>query len=102
MISETMLMWIGTIGLLTTFGGLFRSVPRHRAGEGSLVGLLAFGLAFLFFAVFTIHATAYLQLIGGGVTQLGNTPSLMLVGIVGAVLNLLLLFDAAMRVIGDG
>jgi len=56
-------------------------------------------MGFLFYAIFTLHATAYLQLIGSGVVQQVNTPSLMLVGIVGAALHLLLLFDAAMRVI---
>jgi len=102
MITKTMLMWIGTVGLLSTFGGLYVSVPRHRAGQSSLTGLFAFGMGFLFYGIFTLHATAYLQLIGSGVVQQVNTPSLMLVGIVGAALNLLLLFDAAMRVIGDG
>jgi len=97
MIEQTTLLWIGTVALIATFGGLAISVPRFRNGEPSLIGVIAYGFALMFWGLFTLHSTGYIQTIGGGVTLKNSASSLTVVGMIGAILSVLLLFDAALN-----
>lgn len=99
MIANTTLMWVGTVALVSTFGGLLVSVPRYREGESSLIGIIAYGMSMLFWFLFTLHSTSYMRSLGSGISQDVSTPSFLVVGIIGALLCLVLLFDAALRAI---
>lgn len=101
MIQAVTLMWLGTLGLATLFVGMLRGVSEYRAGRSSLVAVLAFAWSLVLFGLFALHASGYLQLIGSGVTQRAATPSLVVLGVLGAATALLLLVDSAYRVIGD-
>jgi hypothetical protein len=102
MIQSLTLMWLGSMGLLTLFGGMIVALRQYQRNESSLVGVIAFAYALLFWALFSMHSTGYLQLIGSGVTQRADTPSFLIIGLIGAVTCLLLLLDGAMRVIRNG
>jgi len=97
MIEQTTLLWIGTVALLSTFGGLAISVPRFQQGETSLIGIMAYGFSLMFWGLFTLHSTGYIQTIGGGVTLKNSASSLTVVGMIGAILSVVLLLDAALR-----
>jgi len=99
MIEQLLLMWVGTMAIGLTFGGLTVAVPEYDNNEGSLVGIIAFAFAFMFWALFTLHSTGYMVVLGSGVSMQNNAGSLMIVGIIGGLTTLLLLFDAAMRTI---
>jgi len=102
MISRLFLLWAATVALVLTFGGLYASVPRHRVGESSLMGVIAFAMSLLFWALFALNATQYVRLIGGGVIEQASTNGFMVVGLIGAILTFLLLLDATMRVLDIG
>lgn len=97
MISEMAVMWIGTVALITTFGGVAVSVNRYQQGESSLLGLIAYGFALMFWILFTLHSTQFVRSLGSGVVQTASEPSMMVVGIIGTLLSIVLLFDGAMR-----
>jgi len=99
MIGEITVMWLGTVSLVTTLGGILVSVNRYRQNDTSLTGLIMFGFALIFWILFTIHATSYARSLGSGVQYNVSTPSFMAVGIIGVLLSIVLLFDAALRTI---
>lgn len=99
MITSGTLMWLGTVALLLTFGGLRLAIPKYDAGGASLEGLLAFAMALVAWALFALHASGYAQLIGSGVVQRASTPSLMVMGVIGGALAALLLVDSVFRVL---
>jgi len=99
MIGETTVMWVGTVALAMTFVGVSVSVPRYRENESSLMGLIAYAFGFLFWILFTLHSTQFIRTLGSGVSQTASAPSFMVVGLIGVLLSILLLFDGAMRAI---
>lgn len=99
MIEQLTLLWLGSVALGATFGGLLVSVPRYRVGEDSLPGLIAFVFGLMFWALFTMHAMGFMVISGGTETTV-VAESLAIPGAIGAVTCLLLLFDAAFRALG--
>lgn len=99
MITSGTLLWLGTVALATMLFGLAFAVPRYHGNgdtSGVLMGTITFAMSMLFWALYSLHATNYLQL--GGANTLNNSAgSLAVVGIIGGVLALVLLFDAAIR-----
>jgi len=99
MIAQLALLWIGTVALGLTFGGLTRAVPRYQRNEASLMALVAFAFGVLFWGLFALHSTNYIRLIGGGVTARTSAESLAVVGVIGTILSVLLVLDGAFRLI---
>lgn len=98
MIENFTLMWIGTVAIIVTLFGVYTTEARN--GESSLASLISFGIGLMFWALLTIHSTGYLQSMGQDALA-QSTQSLTVVGIIGMVLTIALLFDAALRTIGD-
>jgi len=96
-ITSGTLVWLGTVALVLTFGGLRLALPKYERGDGSLEGLLAFAMALVAWALFALHASGYRQLVGGGVTERVATPSLMVMGVIGGALAALLVVDSVFR-----
>lgn len=101
MISENVLMWIGTIAVITLLYGLRTAVPRIRGGEVALEGIISYGISFALWILFTIHSTAYLKNLGGGVQAEITTRSFTIFGLIATVLAFILLFDATIRTLKD-
>lgn len=99
MIKATALYWLGSTGVVLLFIGLYQSAPAWRQGDASISGTLAFAFGMGFWALFAIHSTGYLQLIGSGVVQEVSTPSFMIIGVIGAAACLLLLVQGSMQVV---
>lgn len=99
MIEETTVMWVGTVALVMTVFGVRVSVARYRDNESSLMGLISFGFALLFWILFTLHSTQFVRDLGSGVVATASAPSFMAVGIIGVLLSIVLLFDGAMRAV---
>lgn len=100
MITSTTLIWVGTMALLTLLYGLRTAVPQIQAGEVSLEGIIAYASSLVFWLLFSLHSSGYIQTIGSGVVNQVNTFSFAVIGLIMAFLCLILLFDASMRVIG--
>lgn len=101
MIGEITVMWLGTVALTTAIGGMAVSVRRYKQAESSLTGLIMYGFSLLFWILFTLHSTGYVRSLGSGVAESVTTPSFMVVGIIGSILTVVLLFDGALRAIRD-
>lgn len=94
MISETVLLWIGTIALLTDYAGVARaSDSKSRA--------LAFVFSLAFWLAFTMNALAYIHTSGGTVYR-HSSRALGLIGLFATAITLLLLVEAAFTAIKEG
>jgi len=99
MIGSITLIWLGTMAVALTFGAMIVAVPRYQVGEASLPGTLGFGFGFLFWILFALHSTSYVRPLGDGSTETVATQSLTVAALLGAIITLVLLFDAAMRIL---
>jgi len=100
MIEQPVLLWAGTVALLSTFGGLAVSVPRYRENEASFMGLIAYTFGLMFWLLYTINAFNYHVVADNGELLARGDVGLALVGAVGSVLAVVLLLDGAMRTLG--
>lgn len=98
MIGQVELLWLGSIGIILLFGGLLMAVPRYQIGESSLPGFIAFGFSLPFWSFFTIHSLGYMVYDGGSALT-RSASSLAVIGVLGAIVSVLLLFDGAMRML---
>lgn len=87
MISETVLLWLGTMALLVDYAGLARA--ENKASEG-----IAYAFAFVLWLAFTMNALSY-QVYSGGTALTANTQSLWLLGVLGTIATLVLLVATA-------
>lgn len=86
MISETVLLWLGTMALLVNYTGL----ARAETDESKVI---AFVFALVMWLAFTMNALSY-QTYSGGTTIPVSSQSLWLLGILGVVGTIVLLIDA--------
>lgn len=93
MISETVLLWVGTMALVIDYVALARADNR-------LSTIIAHVFALLFWIVFTISALNY-QAVSGGTTIDMSAQPLALIGFIGAVVTLILLVEVAFGAITD-
>lgn len=100
MVAQLALLWVGSVALACMFGGLVVSVPAYKRGEGSLAGVFGFGFGLLFWALFALHSNGYTIAVDAGQISMA-TRSFTIAGVIGALVCLVLLFDAAMRSIGN-
>lgn len=87
MISETVLLWLGTIALLVNYAGLARA--ENKASEG-----IAYAFAFVLWLTFTMNALSY-QVFSGGSALAAGSQSLWVLGILGTIATLVLLVATA-------
>lgn len=87
MISETVLLWLGTFGLLVDYIGIAKA-------ENRLSAIICYVFALLFWIVFTISSLNY-QTVSGGVGIETSSQSLALIGLVAAVTTIVLLVAVA-------
>lgn len=99
MSSQLVLVWLGSVALISTFGGLVASVPQYRNGDGSLTGLIAYAFGLMFWMLYTVTALNYV-IVSNGETITQSGEPLALAGAIGAITCLVLLFDGAMRTLG--
>lgn len=93
MISETLLMWLGTMALLVAYTGVSRA-------DNDLSAAIAYLFAFLLWLAFTMHSLGY-QTFSGGVAIESSAQSLALIGLVGVIVTLVLLVDVSLDAIRD-
>lgn len=92
MITQTTLLWLGTIGLLTNYVAL----SRANDSQTRAVGL---GFGFLFFVVFTISSTDYGVWTDAGVQISVTSMPLAVIGFIATAISLVLLLETAMRML---
>lgn len=87
MISETVLLWVGTMALLVDYVAIAKADNRLSA-------VIAHVFSLLFWVVFTISSLNY-QTISGGTGIETSAQSLALIGLIGSVVTLVLLVAVA-------
>jgi hypothetical protein len=96
MTEQLTLLWLGTVALATTMGGVAVSAPKYQRGESSFGALIAYPFGLVFWLLFTAESFSYFVATGGEtVTQ--SSEGMAVVGAIGAVITLVLLFDTASR-----
>lgn len=85
MISETVLLWVGTMALVINYVAIAKADNRLSAIIGHVFSLL-------FWIAFSISSLNY-QAISGGTTIESSAQSLALIGLIGVVTTVLLLVD---------
>lgn len=93
MISETVLLWLGTFGLLVDYAGVARAQDRLSAA-------IAHVFALLFWLAFTISALNY-TVYSGGTALTASSQSLALIGLVAVVVTIVLLVSVAFDSVGS-
>lgn len=91
MIGETVLLWLGTMALLTDYAGIAKA--DNPASE-----TIAYLFAALFWLAFVMNSLAYKQF-SGGVQFETSAQSLALIGLVATITTLVLLFQSAFKAI---
>ncbi|MFB6197592.1 MAG: hypothetical protein ABEI52_04895 [Halobacteriaceae archaeon] len=87
---QSTLLWLGTLALIVDYVGLARANDAQSR-------IVAFGFALLFWGAFALHSTGYYITTDSGVVIRRSAQSLTLLGILGAGVTLMLLFEAVMR-----
>lgn len=91
MIAQGTLLWLLTAaGVATAWG------TRSITDGSALGGVIGQGFALVLWALVAIHATGYRQLTGGDAIVVSHL-SITVLGAIGAVVTVLLLFDAVSR-----
>jgi len=98
-LEQTALLWLGTLALGLEMVGLKWAVPRYRDGLASLEGLIAYAFAVALWGSFTLTSLGYRAITDGGIVISRSSQTLMLLGLLGLASSVILLFDAAFRVI---
>lgn len=83
MISETVLLWVGTMALVIDYVAIAKADNRLSA-------IIAHVFSLLFWIAFAISSLNY-QAISGGTTIESSAQSLALIGLIGAVTTVVLL-----------
>lgn len=93
MISETLLMWLATMGLLVDYAGISKAQDDRSAA-------IAYLLALLLWLAFTMNSLGYVTYSGGSTFQ-SSSQGLAVIGLVATIVTLVLLVDVAFQGIKD-
>jgi hypothetical protein len=94
MITETLLIWLGTVGLLADYVALSRAKDAQTRAVGLAVGLL-------FYALFTMRAMDYTIWTDAGVQIQGTSMALALVGFIVTAMTFVLLLETGLRALNQ-
>lgn len=93
MISETVLLWLGTMALLVNYAGIAKADNDASAG-------IAYGFALVLWLSFTMNALGY-SVYSGGSSFTAASESVWLIGIVATIITLVLLISVAFDGVKD-
>jgi hypothetical protein len=93
MIEQVTLLWLGTMALLVDYVGL------SRASDGKSQAV-ALALGFLLWAGFTMASLGY-TITANATVYTRESQLLAVIGLFGAAMSIVLLFEAAFRAVGD-
>ena len=93
MISETLLVWLGTMALLVDYAGISKA-------DNDISRAIAFVISLLLWLAFTMNSLGY-QVYSGGTGFETSAQSLALIGLIASVVTLVLLVDSGFQAIKD-